>query len=316
MSWLDAMHLGRIEAAGKGVDTELATRCWWKLAALELDIKTQRPWLLHTRPRVAACNGKEALKALMKLSLQLNTIPEAWSPEIQGLSPTSLQVSPTVVDVDDNTIDDELPPLIPVSELEDEEDMPPPLIMPSFCPVPLALGINLGQEMSVGVHIKSETVNANEGVWFGLDITGMEGDCGKVMSLLCAPLTGRCMMKFPDFPSEPKKLIAQALPPVADGMCDSVEIFVTVSKWGDVEFMRISKASNVTARSGKMRLMFPTWASHIFASIHVEREQAFSKTTVVAKLPMDRLLQDQDNKRFQQATSELCELAKWSLEVK
>merc|ERR1712070_683249 len=89
------------------------------------------------------------------------------------------------------------------------------------------------------------------------------------------------------------KFVVGAMPPLPDSSCGSVEIYVTVSRTKDVEFVRISKPSNSIARSGKISpdLVFPHWASRFFASVQVQRERLVSKTLVSTKWPVDDILQ-------------------------
>lgn len=319
LSWLDALHLGRIEAADKGVDTAVITRCWEKLASLERHLVDQRPWLLPKRRSMTVGIGKEVLKELVNLRLQLNIIPALQSSDFQLISFTSLQVSPCKVNVDAGSSEDEPPPLIEwdayatlwedviySTTLQDEppslvpinvgatspeeHDDPPPLSRLPFIVVPLALGVNLGEKLSMGVQIQSEPPSAHEGVWFGLEI---RGDAGKVLSVFCAPFTGRFMIEIPGPPNQEIELVDELMWPLEDNMCDSVDIYVTVSESGVVEFTRISKISDSMARSGTIKIPVPPWTSQVFAAVRVQRSQVFSKTTISTRFPVEGMLQVQ-----------------------
>jgi len=278
ISWLDARHLGRLEAAGKHADTDVIGRCWGTLAKVEQCIVESRPWFVQVFPEDVSDNGKEALKELFKMRLQLNTVPDSWSPEIRPISPSSLHVSP----LDCNGC---------VSS--DGAAVDPPRL-PQIASVPLALGTILGDEMSIGLRVQSKGGSSHEGVWLALEITGVDDAQGKVMSLLFAPLTGRCMVTMS---GQPEKLVAQAMHPLAGSLCDSVDAFVTMSESGDVEFVRISEASNSITRSGKIRYeaLFPNWASKVFASVQVQIKDVLSETTVSIKKPPPDMLQEQNH---------------------
>lgn len=274
-SWLDACHLGRLEAAGKAVDKEVIGRCWGPLAEMERSIVECRPWFLQVLPTDATGDGKEAVKELFKMRLQLNTIPSNWSPEITSISPSSLRVLPHLKGLANS----------------DGAGTDPPRV-PPFASVPLALGITLGDEMAIGLRVQSKGGRSHEGVWLALEITGEHDGHGSVVSVLCAPLTGRCLMTFP---GESQKLVTNAFRPLADHLCDSVDIFVTVSESGDVEFVRICEASNSIDRSGKMlcETLFPCWAHEVYASVEVQMEHILSETTVTTKRPARDMLQEQ-----------------------
>merc|ERR1711879_64511 len=198
-------------------------------------------WLLQILPEDTT--GKDTLKELFELRRYLHGIPKNWSPQIRSISPSSLQLSPCGLNADATST----------------EDVLGSSLVPPWASVPLALGVILGDEMSVGIQIQSEAGRASEGVWLGLEMTGVHDGCGLVWkwSILCAPLTGRCMQVFPGHGS----FVAQAMPPLAADFTGCVEIYVTVQESGDFEFLRFCPATNSTARSGRMtRDMLPIWA--------------------------------------------------------
>jgi hypothetical protein len=290
IAWLDARHLGRIEAAGKGVDREVTMRCWETLSSIERDSFEWRPWLLQVLPEDTT--GKETLKEFFELRRHLNTIPENWAPQIRSTSPSSLQLSPSRLNADAISTEDGLQGSNP--------------LVPSWASVPLALGINLGTGMSAGIQIQSEAGCANEGVWLGLEIAGAHEGFGECMSILCAPLTGRCMQMFPGRPM-PNSFISQAMPPLAADFTGSVEIYVTVEESGDFEFVRFCHAAGSIARSGRMVDMLPPWTTEIFAAINIKIADVPSDTRVSAKGPMGSLVQEAQN------DSEFAFDAEWSL---
>merc|ERR1712187_9589 len=154
------------------------------------------------------------------------------------------------------------------------------LDVPPLAAVPLALAVTLGDKMSIGVQIQSSVGHAHEGVWLALELTG--GGKGKAMSVLCAPLTGRCMMKYPG--NTDNKLVAAAMPPLADDRCMLVEIYVTVSEEGDVEFVRFCEAENSVTRSGKLcRDMFPGWTTEFSTAINIQIARVSCETNIATK---------------------------------
>lgn len=85
-------------------------------------------------------------------------------------------------------------------------------------------------------------------------------------------------------------LVSQAMKPLADDHCDAVEIYVTVSESGDVEFVRFCPAANSIARSGRMpRNMFPGCVTEMFASISIQMEHVPSETKVSTSWSADGL---------------------------
>lgn len=271
VSFLDAQHLGRMEAASKAIDRAVTEPCWETLAWMERETLEWRPRLLQIIPQGAT--GKEALRELYELRRYLNTVPANWSPQITSLGPSCLQVAPSDLSADANAAEDGLA-ASPV---------------PPWAAVPLALGITLGDEMSAGIQIQSEAGCVNEGVWLGVEFTGIDEGWGKCMSVLCAPLTGRCMMKFP---GEDHGLVAQAFDPLVDVHADSVKLYVTVSESGDVEFIRFCQAANSVVRSGRMpRNMFPCWTKEMFVVINIQTEAVHAKSRVT-NCPISWELQD------------------------
>jgi len=290
ISFLDARHLGRMECAGKEFDSEITKLCWGKLATMERSIVERRPYLrpipleattYWTCTPLEASTSKEVLKTLFRRRLHLSTPPESWSPWIKALSHSSLVVSPCDVNA---------------AATSAEGDRSAPHV-PPYPTVPVLLGTTFGQEMLIGLHIQSETTRANEGVWLALELGGVLVDWGFVISVRCAPLTGRCKIVYP---GQSKIMVAQVMPPLPDHLCDSVEIYVTVSKTGDVEFVRLSGASKSITRSGRMShdMLFPGWASEIFADVSIQMNDVLSETTVSTKLLAGGLQQFQEEPEF------------------
>ena len=328
LSWLDARHLGRIEAADKGMVSEVTRRCWEKLAMLESRIVDRRPWILPKRRSMTAGTGKEVLKELINLRLQLNIIPALQSPDFGMVSFTSLQISPWKLDepptlvemsayanlwadaalhvapptltpliADSTPLEDDRSALVPTNvdvTSSEEHDEPPPLIPPAIAIVPLSLGANVGEKMSIGVQIHSAKPSAHEGVWFGLEILY---NWVKVLSVFCAPLTGRFMIERMDAPNKAMLVVSERIPPLEDKLCRSVDIYVTVSESGDVQFVRTSSGSNCVARSGLMTV--PPWASQVFAAVRVQRAQVLSETTISTMLPVQDMLQVHSSGKFE-----------------
>jgi len=268
LSGLDAHHLGRMEAVSKCMNREVTSRCWETLANMEHD--AMQPWLLQALKEDT--EGKEALKELLEMRGRLNAAPASWSPQISSVSPCCLLLSPR-----------------DAISSEGREAAP---IVPPLATVPLALGASLGDEMAAGVHIQSKCGRASEGVWFGLEFVGVHDGWGKCMSILCAPLTGRVMLKFPG----EEKLFAQAMCPLTDDLSESVEVYVRVSTPGNVEFIRVCHATNSIVRSGRMpHDMFPKWASEIFAAISVQISEVSSETRVSTRWAVREVLQEVQN---------------------
>jgi len=272
LSCLNAQDLSWAEMVSKGVDREATRACWEALASEERRALEWRPGFLESFPDDT--DGKDALQELLQLRRHLAGIPVNWSPQIRAVSASSLQVSSLVMDADTAAEGGTVATLVPL-----------------MAAVPLALGIIHGEPMSVGIQIHSKVKCANEGVWLSLEFPGLQGGVGMYMSVQCAPLTGRCMMTFPGH--EGDVLVSQAMQPLADDHCDAVEIYVTVSESGDVEFVRFCPAANSIDRSGRMpRKMFPGWTTEMFASISIEMEHMPFETTVSTSWSADGLPQE------------------------
>ena len=271
-SALDAQHLGRMESVSKGMNREVTSRCWETLAIMERE--AMEPWLLQALTE--DFEGKEALKELLEMRGRLNAAPASWSPLISSVSPCCLQLSPTGLNQD-------------AISSEDSEAVP---LVPPLATVPLALGARKGEEMAAGVRIQSKCGHANEGVWFGLEFAGVHDGLGKCMSILCAPLTGRVMLKFPG----EEKMFAQAMCPLTNDVSESVEIYVRVTLPGNVEFIRVCHATSSITRSGRMpHDMFPKWAKKNFAVITIQIAEVSSKTTVSTQWAVREVLQEAQN---------------------
>lgn len=275
LSWLDTQYLGRMEAAFKGVDRKTTSPCWETLASMERNISS--PWLLQCltcSPEDAT--GKEALKKFLEIRARLTTVPAWWSPQITAVSPFCLHVVPNS--------------LSPDAPLAEDTVAAPPI--PPCAAVPLALGVTVGEEMSVGVEIqckRGKHGRADEGVWFGLSF---DDGGNRRVSVLCAPWSGRCMLQFPG----EHKMFAQAMPPLTEDLSDSVELYVTISRSGDVEFVRVSQVANAIVRSGRMpRGIFPNWASTIFPAISVHIAEVSFETTVLTKWAVGGSLREDRN---------------------
>lgn len=269
LSGLDVQNLGRMESVSRGLDKGVTSRCWETLTHMERD--TMQPWLIQALNK--DLEGKEALKELLEMRGRLNAAPASWSPLIRSIGPCCLQLSPT----------GSCPAAI---SSEHSEAMCP--VVPPLATVPMALGSSPGTEMAAGVRIQSKSGRANEGVWFGLEFVGVHDGWGKSLAILCAPLTGRVMLKFPG----EEKLFAQALVPLADDLSESVEIYVKVTTPGDVEFIRVCHPTNCISRSGRMpHNMFPKWASEIFVAITTQIAEVSSETTVSTQWAVREVLQ-------------------------
>jgi hypothetical protein len=284
LSCLDAQYLGRMEIACKRITGEVTGRCWETLAEIERDDFESRPWLLQI-PLEEDIRGKEALKEIFELRVRLNTVPAKWSPQITANSASSLLLLPATLRGDAILAEDTLA-------------LPP---VPPCAAVLLASGATVGEELAVGVQIQSKAGCANDGVWLGLEFIGVHDGWGKCMSVRCAPLTGRCMLKFPDADT----LISQAMPPLDDCLCEFVEIYVVVSPSGDVEFIRYCKAAKSLVRSGRIpHTVLPSWttdcstensSTEMFAAIEVQMADVYSETQVTTKSPSLGLLQEVQN---------------------
>merc|ERR1712137_976283 len=136
------------------------------------------------------------------MGVSLNTVPANWSPRIRALTRCSLQISP---------------PICPGAGCSVLSQMPPQAA------VPLALGITVGDEMTVGLQIQSEAQRANEDVWLSVEFVGVCNGWGECVSVQCAPMTGRCKITVTGEMAH--SLIAQAMPPLADDVCDAVEVY-------------------------------------------------------------------------------------------
>jgi len=97
--------------------------------------------------------------------------------------------------------------------------------------------------------------------------------------------------------SSSNALVTQAMPPLPDHLCESVDIYVTVSEDGGVEFVRacdrICDAGKFITRSGRIShdMLFPGWASEIFAAVSIQMDDVLSETTVSTKWPAGDFLQ-------------------------
>jgi hypothetical protein len=246
-----------MEEAGKAVDRKMISICQEGLVSLAQSDFTWRPWLLLKVQKNST--SKHMLKELAHLKRYLDVVPTAWSPQIIAVNPASLQLSPVV----ENPSTDCVPPHLS-----------------SVAPVPLALGVKPGETMAVGLHIESERGHASECVSLGLEYS-----IG--ISLFFAPLTGVCMMKFP---GEEGTLLTEAMPALVPEHCACVEVFMNISRAGDIEFIRYCKASSSMVRSGAIcRNMFPFWKEEAFAFINIQAKQVSYKTRVSTTWSVDGL---------------------------
>jgi hypothetical protein len=271
-----------MEVAGKIINREVTRECWETLASIEQIDFEWRPRLLQKIP--SDNTSKEKLKELLQMKRYLAVVPAAWCPQIMSVTPSSLQLCPFITE-----------------SFHGASGNPEAasLGMPSLVTVPLALGINPGEKLAVGLHIETHRGHATEGVLLGVEFTGMHDGWGKYMSVLCAPFTGKCKMKFQG--NEGDSVEFQAMQPLADDHCGSVDVYVTIAESGDMEFLRFCKATDSLVRSGKMpRNMMPSWATEIFASVNVQMEYVTSGTRISTKWAaksLPRYLQSQLEQR-------------------
>merc|ERR1711920_1106924 len=94
--------------------------------------------------------------------------------------------------------------------------------------------------------------------------------------------------------------MGQIMPSLAAELCDLVEIYVAVSKSGDVEFFRVCERVRTIERSGKIPCdPFARWnkdsAIEVFAAVEVEMLNVPCETWVSVKRPAPLFLQELKN---------------------
>lgn len=295
---LDVQALAYMEMTGKIVDKKLTLDCWQALASTEQRKLRWRPWL-HQK-LLQETTGKLKLKEIVQLKRHLNVIPEVWSPQIILVTPCSLQLRP--LDSASFFFGELAPP-----ETAPLDDSMAALAKPSLAIIPLAWGIKPGESMAIGFHIESSGDCATEGVLLGLEFTGMPS-WGKI-SVHCAPLTGQCKMKFPRKDGE---ITAQAMHPLAGEHWDSVDMYVTVSESGDIEFLRYCKGTDSLVRSGRICGVMPAWATCIFASVVIQTQHIPSETLVSTKWSASTLPRQLQSKLEHRSLADFVFDAEWS----
>jgi hypothetical protein len=295
---LDVQALAYMEMAGKIVDEKLTLDCWQALASTEQRKLGWRPWLYQKL--LQETTGKLKLKEIFQLKRYLNVTPEVWSPQIMLVTPCSLQLRP--LDSESFFFGELAPP-----ETAPLDDSRGALAKPSLAIIPLAWGIKPGESMAVGFHIESSSACATEGVLLGLEFNGMPR-WGKT-SVYCAPLTGQCNMKVARKDGE---ITVQVMHPLGGENWDSVDMYVTISESGDIEFLRYCKGTDCLVRSGRICVVMPAWATCIVASVAIRTEHMSSETLVSTKWSASTLPRELQSQLEHRSLADFVFDAEWS----
>lgn len=282
LSCLNAKELARIERSGKAIDGDIS-QAWEALVRSARRDLEWRPWLLQNLPK----NGttKELLMELVRLRRYLDVVPAAWFPQIISVTPASLQLSPLVNER--SRVEVIRANNAPI------DDSRTALDLPLVAKIPLALAAKLGEKLTVGLHIELDRGHSSESVWLGLDFPGKNSESRTNISILFAPLSGRCKMQFP---GEEGDLVACAMAALADGHCASVETYAVVSESGDIEFLRFCRALGSLDRSGRiLHNMLPFWTRKVSASINLQMNHVSHPTRVSTKWSSDGLPREVQN---------------------
>jgi hypothetical protein len=297
---LDVQDLAYMEMAGKAVDKKLTLYCWQALVSTEERKWVWRPWLYQKLPQET--HGKLKLKDIVQLRRYFEVIPKVWSPQIMLVSPSSLQLRPLD---DESWFFGELAP----PETAPLDDSRAALAKPSVAIIPLAWGAKPGETMAIGFHIESSSACASDGVLLGLEFHGMPS--WGPMSVHCSPFTGQCKVKFPRKDGE---ITAQAFHPLACDYWDSVDMYVTISELGDIEFIRYCKATDCLVRSGRICIQMPAWVTCVFTSVAIRTEHIYSETLVSTKWSASALPRDLQSQLEYRSLADFVFDAEWSYE--
>jgi len=249
LSCLDARHLARMECTHKlFTESEVMNQCWGELARHQRQWVVQNPWLLKALPPCK--RGKEAFREALEMNRWFDAVPESWSAVISMSGASRLQV---------------LPQRTPGSSASAENT---PVHLPEMATVPLSLGTVSGKSLVFGWRVETKTNADINGVWFGLEFSGLRNSLGRCMSICYSPSAGECIVKMAE---ETSALVAGGMTPLAGDASTSYDIYVTMSEARDVEFVQISEASNCVVRSGVIpSSMVPSWTKEVYPSITIE----------------------------------------------
>jgi len=160
-------------------------------------------------------------------------------------------------------------------EGEDERQPPRPPSPPRLAAVPLEPGLDGGEGWAVGARLSCRKVAlAGEGCLLGVEFLGVRNGWGVVTTVLFAPASGRCFMRFE---GGADGLVAQPMPALEEfsthAECEHVEAFARVSAAGGVSFYRRCGVEGIECTGELPKEFMPSWATQRFASLNFQVDQ-------------------------------------------
>mmetsp|Transcript_2211 Transcript_2211/g.6592 ORF Transcript_2211/g.6592 Transcript_2211/m.6592 type:complete len:339 (-) Transcript_2211:412-1428(-) len=282
--YLDSRDLSAAELAG--CSRAAATACWRALLALaEQSLALPGHWpALPEHP-------KEALRELRRSLREVAEVPEGWAPCIQRVALETLRAQPRpsppphtrggrrIGAAHRGGMEGYVGPAAEEGEAagegEDERQAAWPLLPPRLAAVPLSLGLSGGEGWVVGARLSSQKAPlAGEGCLLAVELLGVASGWGVVTTLLFAPASGRCFMRFE---GGADGLVAQPMPPLeglpARAECEHVEAFARVSAAGGVSFYRRCGVEGIECTGELPKELMPSWATQKFASLNFQVDQ-------------------------------------------
>lgn len=282
VSYLDVRSLSCAEQAG--LEPKAISASWCALVTSTAEAVDVCPWLVQELG-VLPDLPKVALKQIIHARRTFSPVPADWKTMIVCPSPMRLHgilwkyldsSSPRSPGVEHGRLEGDFQP----EETAIAGGLSRPLVPPRFASVPLAVGTNLGRSMAVGVQMSTEVPGHNdEGCLFGIEMVGVLDGFGMSLSVCFAPFSGRCFIRYP----ENEMMVAQAMPPIEDILCDNARAWVYVSASGGVCFWRYVESEDSMQTSGEIpRVALPYWATEYFAciSFQVDKLPAPAKASV------------------------------------
>jgi len=286
--YLDSRDLSAAELAG--CSRAAATACWRALLALAEQSLAGELWFPRQSPALPE-HPKEALCELQRRLRGVLEVPEGWAPCIQRVAFEKLRAQPRLPSLPctrgggqrgaahhggmEDCVGLAAGEAEAAGEEEDERQPPGPLSPPRFAAVPLSLGLDGEEGWVVGVRLSSQRARLmGEGCLLAVEFLGVVNRCSVITSVLFAPASGRCFMRFE---GGPDGLVAEPIPNL-EGLpthaeCEHVEVFACVSATGGVSFYRQCGAEGVECTGELPKEFFPPWATRRFASLNFQVDQ-------------------------------------------
>lgn len=99
--------------------------------------------------------------------------------------------------------------------------------------VALSMGSSWGRGLVVGLRLACQS-DGGEACFLGVEVVGVQNNCGHMMNVSLAPVTGRC---FVHYPRGGPMVAANALPPLPKGSIEA-EVWLVVGADGGIAVLR------------------------------------------------------------------------------